>query len=155
MCSSDLRVRVANGHQSLGFATNLDQDDKVWLVDQIVQMLGNASPAESTAEVPASFENSPLGVRQTAADPGTSQGSSIGAEFVSPGELPPESAIAILEEGSGLLLFSFAILPSRTTRFVLPALMLGFLVFWLWWVGLFAWRMWQPGALWPFRIIRS
>ena len=43
------RVQVANSNQSLGFATNLDQADKVWLVEQIRRILPDSSVADATA----------------------------------------------------------------------------------------------------------
>jgi hypothetical protein len=51
------RVQVANAEESLGFATNLEQDDKDWLVDQIEMVLEDLSVVESTATATPGLRN--------------------------------------------------------------------------------------------------
>ena len=146
------RVRVSNGQQSLGFATNLDQDDKDWLVDQIGLMLGNVPPAESNAESPQDSDppldsdHRPLGVLLSSGALLSREGQALGVMPLSPGELPVESVIRILEDRPDRLSFSCPLMPSPVARVIIPGVLLVFLGSWMAGVGAMAWRNWQQGG---------
>jgi hypothetical protein len=140
------RVRVANSNQSLGFATNLDQDDKDWLVDQIEMMLENSSAAESTAEARLDSDLHSPGVRLSSGSLGSREEPSLGVTPLSPGELPRESVITILEDRPDQLRFSFPAVEELPVRIGISGCLLFFIgPFFLgvWWM---IWNDWKPGA---------
>ena len=147
------RVRVANEHQSLRFATNLDQHDKDWLVDQIEMMLGNSPMAGSTAEAPLDSDppldsdHRPLAVRLSSGALLSREGHALGVAPLSPGELPVKSVIRILEDRPDRLSFSCPLMPSPVARVIIPGVVLVFLGSWMAGVVAMTWRNWQQGGV--------
>lgn len=140
-------IEVGNGEDAVRFGTNLEPEDKEWLLDEIQHRLGSSGRASGPGTVRAELAGDVVSGLHLTPEPARFRQIERSEDVAPllPSQLPPETPIRLLEETPQCLSFRFPAMPNRLMRVVIPLVTLGFMGVWMTLVGGIAGPMWQAG----------
>ena len=123
-------VQVRHEEDAVRFGTNLSQEDKEWLVDEIKHRLGVTGPGSGSTTAQAVWARHDDPAISSTPDSDHSQRNEHSEEVspLLPPQLPPETSIRLLEETPQSLSFWFPVMPNRLARLLVPLFILLFII---------------------------
>ncbi|MFN9374744.1 MAG: hypothetical protein ACK6D3_22890 [Planctomycetaceae bacterium] len=140
-------IEVGNGEDSVRFGTNLEPEDKEWLLDEIQHRLGSSGRASGPGTVRAELAGDVVSGLHLTPEPARFRQIERSEDVAPllPSQLPPETPIRLLEETPQCLSFRFPAMPNRLMRIVVPLFILAFMSVWMAGAGFIAWQRWGGG----------